>query len=290
MVSKHRRVELSDFERQRVENIQRNEELLAQLGLSKKETIKADNDHSVNKTSSRSIRRRVLPIAAVLKPSRASKRLRGEAPLLKPLSNPEDLVEKRQIAAELEDKENENDKNDENDDAWNKLSRGFKWHLSFRYKSMIPRCISAPLTLWSIGTTIWDIGHLVTDERKLQFWSNRACMFHHPYPVGYRASKYHFGREYWMTIEADEDGPIFAVFTEDRQHNFEGRTPTQPWTQACLASTTKGTRISGPLLHGYQSWEDLHAEAATAMAPTAAATTTTTLLLLQFLLRRPLSY
>ncbi|KAI9593155.1 hypothetical protein BDF19DRAFT_497896 [Syncephalis fuscata] len=145
--------------------------------------------------------------------------------------------------------------------------------------------------IWSIGTTIWDIGHLVTDERKLQFWSNRACMFHHPYPVGYRASKYHFGREYWMTIEADEDGPIFTVFTEDRQHNFEGRTPTQPWTQACLASTTKGTRISGPLffgfsdpltqlliqqLHGYQSWEDLHAEAATAMAPTAAATTTTT--------------
>ncbi|RKP24301.1 hypothetical protein SYNPS1DRAFT_17409, partial [Syncephalis pseudoplumigaleata] len=100
------------------------------------------------------------------------------------------------------------------------------------------------------------------------------CMFHHPYPVGYRASKHHFGREYWMTIEADEDGPIFLVFTKDGRHRFKGYTPTQPWTQACLASATKGTRISGPLffgfsdpiiqamiqqLPGYEPWEEVRA-------------------------------
>ncbi|KAI8053228.1 hypothetical protein BDF22DRAFT_683366 [Syncephalis plumigaleata] len=127
-----------------------------------------------------------------------------------------------------------------------------KGRLSPHYKLQFSRFdISTPLTLASVNTTIWEIGHLITDERKASFMSSRSCIFYHPYPVGYRASKHHFGREYWMTIEADEEGPIFSVFTEDGRHNFQGRTPTFPWTQACVASTTKGTRISGPLFFGF---------------------------------------
>ncbi|RKP08525.1 hypothetical protein THASP1DRAFT_15567, partial [Thamnocephalis sphaerospora] len=106
----------------------------------------------------------------------------------------------------------------------------------------------------------------------------RQCMYHHPYPVGFRASKTHFGREYWMTIEEGEDGPAFNVsMGSDRRHSFHGQTPTQPWTQACLASSSKGTRISGPLffgfsdplaqllirkLPGFQTWDEIRKEMA----------------------------
>lgn len=72
-----------------------------------------------------------------------------------------------------------------------------------------------------------------------------------------------------MHIKEGPDGPIFIVESADGKV-FQGTSPTQPWTMVCLASYSKGTRISGPLffgfsdpitqkmiesLPGYQTWE-----------------------------------
>ncbi|KAI9226902.1 MAG: hypothetical protein DHS80DRAFT_18034, partial [Piptocephalis tieghemiana] len=95
------------------------------------------------------------------------------------------------------------------------------------------------------------------------------CMFRHPYPVGYRAAKRHFGREWEMRIEKGEEGPVFVV-RDGSGVSFRGDSPTKPWTDVCLKYTTTGTRVSGPLffgfsdpmiqrmiegLEGYQSWD-----------------------------------
>ena len=72
-------------------------------------------------------------------------------------------------------------------------------------------------------------------------------MYFHPYPVGYKASKYHFNRLFHMTIEENEYGPIFTVSTEDGRV-WSGDSPTKPWTKACIAYSNRGTRVSGPLV------------------------------------------
>jgi len=37
------------------------------------------------------------------------------------------------------------------------------------------------------------------------------CLYHHVYPVGYRATKVHFKAIIEMTIEQDTFGPLFKV-------------------------------------------------------------------------------
>lgn len=85
---------------------------------------------------------------------------------------------------------------------------------------------------------------------------------------------------YTMDILAGDDGPIFKV-TDASGRSWIGKTPTKPWTSVCLASSSKGTRISGPLffgfsdpitqkmieeLEGYQSWDEIQAELEAAKA------------------------
>ncbi|KAI8340245.1 hypothetical protein BC941DRAFT_338529, partial [Chlamydoabsidia padenii] len=76
------------------------------------------------------------------------------------------------------------------------------------------------------------------------------CKFKHPYPIGYRATKAHFGNQYTMTISEGENGPLFSVQVNSSQ-TFTGATPTAPWTTACLKSKSQGTRVSGPLFYGF---------------------------------------
>lgn len=57
---------------------------------------------------------------------------------------------------------------------------------------------NAPFTLLSTQTTIWSLGELDPDSSNA-FWSTPGCKYRHPYPIGYTASRYHFGREWVMT-------------------------------------------------------------------------------------------
>ncbi|KAJ3268183.1 hypothetical protein HDV01_003347 [Terramyces sp. JEL0728] len=107
--------------------------------------------------------------------------------------------------------------------------------------------VSFPFTLLSIQVTVWNLGKLVDDER---YWSSSSCQYKHPYPIGYTCSKYHFGREWVMTITESEDGPLFHVIGNKV---YTGYSPTSPWTDICIDLQNKvgKTRISGPLFFGF---------------------------------------
>ncbi|KAL0083373.1 hypothetical protein F4703DRAFT_1905172 [Phycomyces blakesleeanus] len=79
------------------------------------------------------------------------------------------------------------------------------------------------------------------------------CRYRHPYPIGFRATKAHFGNDYAMVIEKgpDGEGPVFTVQVNGTGTVFKGATPTGPWTEACKRSKSQGTRVSGPLFHGF---------------------------------------
>jgi hypothetical protein len=55
-----------------------------------------------------------------------------------------------------------------------------------------------------------------------RYWSSRGCLYHHAYPIGYKASKVHFGRVWVMSIEAGECGPVFRVTDEKTGESFAG--------------------------------------------------------------------
>lgn len=92
------------------------------------------------------------------------------------------------------------------------------------------------------------------------------CKYKHPYPIGYRATKSHFGNDYTMGISQDTEGgpPVFTVCIGLRkeenklivfdfqvqlnQTTWKGHTPTAPWTEACIKSKSSSTRVSGPLV------------------------------------------
>lgn len=78
--------------------------------------------------------------------------------------------------------------------------------------------------------------------------SNLQCKYKHPYPIGYRATKSHFGNDYTMGISKGADGqpPIFTV--QLNSTTWTGNTPTAPWTEACIKSKSSTTRVSGPLV------------------------------------------
>ncbi|KJE92481.1 hypothetical protein, variant [Capsaspora owczarzaki ATCC 30864] len=106
-----------------------------------------------------------------------------------------------------------------------------------------------PMLLTSTPTTIYELGHLVTGPNASKYWSNKQCLHRHPYPVGYHASKAHFGNLYQMRIEESPSGPVFVV--QHGEEEWRGTNPTTPWTQACLRSNSPGCRVSGPLLFGF---------------------------------------
>lgn len=116
-----------------------------------------------------------------------------------------------------------------------------------------PLHVTTPLTLGSIGTTIEATGQLKTGDDEALYWSTTGCLYHHPYPIGWKASKLHFGKLYHMEVKEGPpgNGPIFEVYEEGGSVRFQGNTPTKPWTEVCLRSKSVGTRVSGPLFFGF---------------------------------------
>jgi hypothetical protein len=109
---------------------------------------------------------------------------------------------------------------------------------------------AAPFTLLSIQTTVWDLGAVHRGAWAQRYWSSPGCLYHHAYPVGYRATKVAFDRTYEMRIETGTSGPEFVVKDAATGREFRGTSPTKPWTEVCVAHRT-GQRISGPLYFGF---------------------------------------
>lgn len=68
---------------------------------------------------------------------------------------------------------------------------------SLRFTQMGPRCVhddvcSMASSLFAAPchrTTVWDVGSLHRGAFAHRYWSSKGCLYHHAYPIGYRASK-----------------------------------------------------------------------------------------------------
>jgi hypothetical protein len=167
-------------------------------------------------------------------PARLSKRLRGEAA---PAAAAAAAAARAEAAA----------------DAADAAALGTTRKGAARRQVVIPEgtTFDGPFSLRSIATTVWELGQVHRGAWAHRFWSSPGCLYHHAYPVGFRATKLHFGRVYEMRIEAGPTGPRFVVAdAHPGGARYEGDTPTRPWTDVCLAHRT-GQRISGPRFFGF---------------------------------------
>ncbi|KAF9124795.1 hypothetical protein BGW39_007880 [Mortierella sp. 14UC] len=276
-------VEEVDYEAQRKRNILENQRLLQELGLNKSiirksfpTVVKNDNYDDEEEVSSdgeyndeigsreprkgRRIARSKLSWrnSATAVATRASKRIRGEAA-------GDSKVDLEALERSLNSRTGGNNEDGEVvttpplrlGEYSRSLWKGRKQTTGFTMEMEIPSA-SAPLTTsssienaGSIATTIWELGSIYKGEKnKLKYWSGGGSLFKHPYPIGYRAEKFYFRERYMMHIKEGPEGPIFIVESASGRV-FEGSSPTLPWTKVCLASSSKGTRISGPLFFGF---------------------------------------
>ncbi|KAJ3268382.1 hypothetical protein HK104_005386, partial [Borealophlyctis nickersoniae] len=245
---------VSEYELERQRNIERNKEVLRSLGLMSDSLAEKPVVQSEPKAKEPAKKRafsagRALTRAKIGKPPpvvRTSRRIKGDAPelttaesiaqidLLESLTSSRTPLSSVQLPVSLP--------------SIDEPSIPLTTKLG---SAPINLCL--PLTLTSIRVTIWEFGRLVTDpERAGLYWSHKSCTFKHPYPVGFRATKNHFNREWTMEIAEGADGPVFKV-TSDTGITYEGPTPTKPWTDVCIALAGKHgkTRISGPLFFGF---------------------------------------
>ncbi|KAI8967223.1 hypothetical protein BDF20DRAFT_917700 [Mycotypha africana] len=234
---------MSNYELKRKLNMENNEKLLKELGLTgsilSKGSIAADipnlkeipNDGTIRKKKRRAP---VTPKRAAIQqaPSRLSRRLRGETP--ETFTDIEDILDDNDRVRQLDIMQK---------DALQSTTQ------TTMVLDTLPADIYTPFTLRSIGTTVWELGKLCTGKGRSKAWSSRGCKFKHPYPIGYRATKSHFDNDYTMGIlppEKEGEGPIFQV--QHKSKIWRGATPTAPWTEACIQSKSSSTRVSGPLV------------------------------------------
>ncbi|CEG82976.1 hypothetical protein RMATCC62417_16961 [Rhizopus microsporus] len=232
--------ELSNYELKRKLNMEENQNILRELGLGVPTGIAADIPSiGRHEKENKKVKRyyRASPKSKAPKtPVRLSRRIRGETP--EEITELDEIVDENDRVRQLDiaERPNEADKDDSLPTFEN---------------------IYVPLTLRSIGTTIWSLGTLNTGKGRSKSWSSRGCKYKHPYPIGYRATKSHFGNEYTMGIEANSNGePVFTV--QLNSTTFTGKTPTAPWTEACIRSKSSSTRVSGPLFFGFSDPLTMH--------------------------------
>ena len=253
--------EMNAYEAERAARIEANKERMRALGLAKGGALRVGGlgeseaeyldapsvgpavgarpkPRKVGKASSASKRARE-PAA----PARTSRRLRGIDVSGEPTATPVRVVSYAEHASDA----NHHNKR-----------RG----LAFPDPASFPGSeIAAPFTLRSIGVTVHALGDVHRGAFAGRYWSSPGCLFHHAYPVGYVATKHHFGQPWRMTIEAGEVGPVFRVTNARTGRTFTGPSPTKPWTAVCESIKTR-TRISGPLFFGFSDPVTMRALAA----------------------------
>eukprot|EP00127_Corallochytrium_limacisporum_P000743 Clim_evm29s25 gene=Clim_evmTU29s25 len=234
----------SEYEQQRALQIQANRAVLESLGIT-------DQRHKITAESIAGKRRKTPGVPKRRMQMRQlrirqSRRIRGESAEVGQISDPEEIIEEPLRVSTVTEYEVQHPV----------VMKRFKWE---GYRQMpytpvtdyIPKKIHLPLTLLSVGTTVRSLGQLVAKSRRKLFYSNRICRYRHQYPIGYTADRYFQGHCYRMTIEDAGDGPLFAVTRMGSERRWTGVNPTDPWTGACLASRSPGTRVSGPLYFGF---------------------------------------
>ncbi|KAJ3193871.1 hypothetical protein HK101_003951 [Irineochytrium annulatum] len=222
---------MSAYEIERERRIRQNREQLMSLGMVT--TVEPPQLEVVKKSNKKKIR---APDYVPPDPERLSRRLRGE--------KPEDIrygKSKRNLLGNEEEPASEDDLD---------KARANEFVAELRRDPIV---VGAPFTLGSSKVTIWELGKILEEPRRRElFWSQRGCRYRHQYPIGFKATKMHFGKEWTMTITDSSEGPIFTVQAEDGPM-FVGASPTRPWTDVCIALFGKDskTRVSGPYQFGF---------------------------------------
>ncbi|KAL6048516.1 FYR C-terminal domain-containing protein [Balamuthia mandrillaris] len=225
----------TEYERKRKERLEQNKAFLQALGLgvTKQElmlSFSSSNGNSHPQRSSLASRNRKKKRRSVdtdsdgdnknmtQEPQRKSRRLMGE-------SAP-DLIQIAQTVKAEKMKERENLENV----FYTNTARVY---FGQRKISLDQLCnITVPITLPSLGITIWSLGQLYKGPNEELYWSSSQCRYRHPYPVGYLATKEHWGKVWVMTIKEGDAGPLFCVAekrsydprfdaetTEEKKHN-----------------------------------------------------------------------
>lgn len=239
---------LTDYEQEREARIAENRQKMAQLGLLEASAMWTSScrrtRHSaggVGPEQQQGPRLKKAKTVSTRSPTRRSNRLaygRASAPI-----GNEDYRAPNAVAEK---------KSNEGNDIGNSLT-GFTRKGTPRRSVVLPASgttIVAPFSLRSIGTTVWELGTLYRGPWSKRYWSSTGCLYHHAYPVGYRATKIQFGKTYEMRIQSGTKGPQFEVIDTVTGDNFVGTSPTNPWTEVCISLKT-GQRISGPLFFGF---------------------------------------
>jgi hypothetical protein len=238
---------LTDYEQERAAKIAENRRKMAQLGLleaSAKWTSSCGRTrHSAGwvGTEQQGPRLKKAKTVSTRSPTRRSNRL-ASGRVNAPIGN-----EDYRAPIPVADK-----KSNEDNDIGSTLI-GFTRKGTPRRSVVLPASsttIIAPFSLRSIGTTVWELGTLYGGPWSKRYWSSAGCLYHHAYPIGYRATKIQFGKTYEMRIQRGTKGPKFEVIDTVTGDIFVGDSPTNPWTEVCLSLKT-GQRISGPLFFGF---------------------------------------
>lgn len=191
-----------DYETQRRKNIENNQKFLSDLGLSSPRAERPS--HSPRKLSRRS------SSGSELSPRKTSRRLQGIEPETLEIGADEEEDEEQVAMQKAAARERRLRDLDDFRVVWT----GYRQVPYTEIAAVMPREIYLPLTLFSIGTTIYSLGQIYQGPKVLHYWSNRQALFLHPYPIGFRASKTHFGHLHYMAIDEGPDGPIFTVHRE----------------------------------------------------------------------------
>eukprot|EP00842_Homolaphlyctis_polyrhiza_P002046 jgi/Hompol1/2842/HPOL_006189-RA len=222
---------MSAYELERQRNIARNMEMLSSLGLQTAPKLPPPSTmRTDNKKRSETSRRRSKSAgsaASGMLPVRSSQRIKRMAP------DAASVALALQLAEELSD-----DDSHEISDAESLPAREAIPHFRTQnYDSMLlPSNISAPFSLASNHVTILDLGHIVTAPELCHlYWSAPTSMFRHLYPVGFKSTKWHFDREWTMTISESQIGPVFTVQATTGGPVYQGRSATKPWSDICAA-------------------------------------------------------
>lgn len=58
---------------------------------------------------------------------------------------------------------------------------------------------------------MWELGEVYRGPWSQNYWSSGGCLYHHAYPIGFRASKVMFDHSFEMNIAAADIQPSFQV-------------------------------------------------------------------------------
>eukprot|EP00511_Aplanochytrium_stocchinoi_P005042 CAMPEP_0204843216 /NCGR_PEP_ID=MMETSP1346-20131115/47849_1 /ASSEMBLY_ACC=CAM_ASM_000771 /TAXON_ID=215587 /ORGANISM="Aplanochytrium stocchinoi, Strain GSBS06" /LENGTH=291 /DNA_ID=CAMNT_0051982323 /DNA_START=96 /DNA_END=968 /DNA_ORIENTATION=- len=212
---------ISEYERLRMQQIKENHMIMSNiLGIDEKAKLQTFKSSKENKSYNK-VARAAKPktIKARKQQTRVSRRLRG----IKATDG--------SLPDDYSDVEDEQESEGDEYKCLTPKERKAKWREDMLSSIDLKALPPLPLTLPSEGhATILELGEMISNPGRTWF-SSSGCLFHHQYPVGYKARIDQWERSFLMEIRSDPkfSKPIFYVTNEQTGVSKFGDSPTKPW-------------------------------------------------------------